>query len=385
MLEAAFDNGNSTIKMIIDTKEGSTSKQQKSVVSQILTVKKSSETDLKEAIANIFDNMVVHIASKAIKRVGLYAVGEKAYSTGNRVRNMNIKVGEKHNDDIPVITSLAMIAATAIQNSFNISGDLPSELDIELNYSTAIPAREYSADIAKELEKRFMDGPHIVNFYVNNNIVVVRINIEKCKVTKEGTPAVFAIIEGDKELLEDFNNRYEINWKNKDFAEKKLLLVDIGDGTTELIYVVNGKPKADLSTGFRAGVGHAASSAKDLFDEYTKVKINMNRQQFMSVVLDEKHHYHAEADEAMKQANYIQSQEIFEQIEESFLDRLQGDVDVIVVFGGGAAEFRESLFNDVAGFVDSVGSKVLWIPDEKAPTLNVDGLDILNKKVFFKK
>lgn len=383
----AADVGNSSTKAIIrplDDNAKPKALKQKTLISPSITVPPMVEEDLETSINNLTNNMIVHINSKALKRASTFAVGEKATSVGRVKRNMNIAIGDKHTNDIPVVMVLSLIASKAVQDHYSINKTLAKDIDVSVEYSTALPAREYDPSVARVYEQRLLEEVHIVDIYVNGTPVTVRVNFEKVKVAQEGVPAVYAIIEGGEKLLSEYHNKYGNKTANKDFEKKKLLLVDIGDGTTEFIYVASGKPINDLCDGKRFGVGHAADVAKNLFDEDVKVQITMTRQQFMQVVLDKEHHFHDAAVDAMNQANVEQAELILEQIQDMVLNTLSGNVDDIVVFGGGSAAFKEEMYQTLIEFTESVGARTLWIPEDKAPSLNAIGLDILNEKVFFK-
>lgn len=383
----AADVGNSSTKAIIrplDDNAKPKALKQKTLISPSITVPPMVEEDLETSINNLTNNMIVHINSKALKRASTFAVGEKATSVGRVKRNMNIAIGDKHTNDIPVVMVLSLIASKAVQDHYSINKTLAKDIDVSVEYSTALPAREYDPSVARVYEQRLLEEVHIVDIYVNGTPVTVRVNFEKVKVAQEGVPAVYAIIEGGEKLLSEYHNKYGNKTANKDFEKKKLLLVDIGDGTTEFIYVASGKPINDLCDGKRFGVGHAADVAKNLFDEDVKVQITMTRQQFMQVVLDKEHHFHEAAVDAMNQANVEQAELILEQIQDMVLNTLSGNVDDIVVFGGGSAAFKEDMYQTLIEFTESVGARTLWIPEDKAPSLNAIGLDILNEKVFFK-
>lgn len=383
----AADVGNSSTKAIIRPLEENAKPKalkQKTLISPNVTVPSMVEEELETSINNLTNNMIVHINSKALKRASTFAVGEKATSVGRVKRNMNIAIGDKHTNDIPVVMVLSLIASKAVQDYYSINKTLAKDIDVSVEYSTALPAREYNPSIARKYEQRLLEEVHIVDIYVNGTPVTVRINFEKVKVAQEGVPAVYAIIEGGENLLTEYHKQYVDNTVNKDFGNKKLLLVDIGDGTTEFIYVSSGKPVNDLCDGKRFGVGHAADVAKNLFDEEVKVQISMTRQQFMQVVLDKEHHFHDSAVQAMNQANVEQAELILEQVQDMVLNMLSGNVDDIVVFGGGSAAFKEDMYDTLIEFTKSVGARTLWIPEKTAPSLNAIGLDILNEKVFFK-
>ena len=376
------DMGNSSAKMVLVNSEGVKRKlYQPSLITPIPSLPSYVEENVSKAVQELHSNMIVHIVSPGLKRAGLYAVGEKSDSIGNST-NMNIRIGNKYEHAIPVVMPLATIATQAVQDAYESTKEIPTDLKISATYATAIPAREFTPEIAKALEKRFA-GTHLVTVFVSDQKTLVSIEFTKVKVTQEGVPAVYALAEGKEDLLKEYNEKYGVVMKNVGFRSRKLLFVDIGDGTTELIYIVNGRPVTDKCTGKRFGVGHAAAEAKKKFDSEMNLDIEMNRQHFMQAVRDSTHHYHNEAVDAIEFGNMQQSVKILEAITEMYATELQGNVDDIVVIGGGSSAFRSTLYEDLVDFTDSVRTRTLWVPEQYATTMNVDGLDILSDNVFF--
>lgn len=382
----AGDTGNSKFKGYFTFGDGVEHYvEEKSLTSKLLTKPVFTDQTLERAIENLMDNMIVDINSKSIRYGGLYAIGEKAAVSSGRVRNMNINTGSKHTDELPILTTLAIIATKAVQQDFRKNEQLARELTLNVDYSTAIPAREYTKKTAQSLENRYIDGEHNVVVYVSEDeYVSVKINFNRVKVTQEGNPASYAIFYGDQELLVDYQNDYNNAVTNEYFGNKKILHVDIGDGTTEFVYTDAGTPKADLSSGERYGVGHAAAQALRAYSEDIKVQINMNRQDFMDAVINVNHIQHDEAKNAMLMASIDQAQAITEKIEEMYIDILKGDVEVVCVFGGGSAQFKHVLKEMLLDLSQQLNFEVLWIPDLYSAKINAVGLKELNDRVFFK-
>lgn len=381
-IKTASDNGNSTIKETIRSEESKVTVIQPSLIKPLLTAPAFPETNEETAVANLHDNLIVNITSNALRIGGLYAVGKKAQKLGG-ARNMNIHVGKKHKDDLPVVASLAMIAARAVQIDYKAKGSLSNEIEVEVEYSSALPAIEYSVEAAKHLEERFKDGTHIVQVYAVKQPVTVRLTFSGCKVTQEGNPAVFAIVSGDEDLLIDYNKHYTKR-SNVDFQHEKILTIDIGDGTTELIYTVNGKPVVEYCRGLKNGVGHAADEANKLLEQTLDLELHMNRQDFMQAVLDNDNHFHADAQLSMTRATEIKSMDLLTEIQDVFQTVVKGDVTIFMVIGGGSATFRSALYDDLLEYANDNDVKMLWIPEKYAALINMLGLDFLNQKLFFK-
>lgn len=378
-LVVANDIGNSETKMIVND----TLIKQPSVVKRLLSKPNVMETNVEKNIANLLDELIVHVTSNAIKRSGLYFIGKRANMTADKVENMNIKLGNKSKHDIPVLMTLSMLAARSVQLAYQENQELPPSISVDVSMTTAIPASEYSADQARYLEGRFTSNDHVVIVYVGETPVTVTLHFQTVKVTQEGIPALYALLESENEILKNYNEHYKKQAVPKDFANKRILHVDIGDGTTEYIYTVGMNPVTDVCSGEKRGVGHATEEATQLLKEEVGGFLNLNRQQFMNIFRDPSHHLHDLAVRFMQEARYSQAQRILEDIQEKYSD-IAGNVDVIAVYGGGSIQFKEELYEELLDFANTVHCEVLWIPEKYAVDMNVNGLHVINEKILFK-
>lgn len=378
-LVVANDIGNSETKMIVND----TLIKQPSVVKRLLSKPNVMETNVEKNIANLLDELIVHVTSNAMKRSGLYFIGKRANMTADKVENMNIKLGNKSKHDIPVLMTLSMLAARSVQLAYQENQELPSSISVDVSMTTAIPASEYSADQARYLEGRFTSNDHVVIVYVGETPVTVTLHFQTVKVTQEGVPALYALLESENEILKNYNEHYQKQAVPKDFANKRILHVDIGDGTTEYIYTVGMNPVTDVCSGEKRGVGHATEEATQLLKEEVGGFLNLNRQQFMNIFRDPSHHLHDLAVRFMQEARYSQAQRILEDIQEKYSD-IAGNVDVIAVYGGGSIQFKEELYEELLDFANTVHCEVLWIPEKYAVDMNVNGLHVINQKILFK-
>ncbi|GAB6004480.1 ParM/StbA family protein [Geobacillus vulcani] len=378
-LVVANDIGNSETKMIVND----TLIKQPSVVKRLLSKPNVMETNVEKNIANLLDELIVHVTSNAIKRSGLYFIGKRANMTADKVENMNIKLGNKSKHDIPVLMTLSMLAARSVQLAYQENQELPPSISVDVSMTTAIPASEYSADQARYLEGRFTSNDHVVIVYVGETPVTVTLHFQTVKITQEGIPALYALLESENEILKNYNEHYKKQAVPKDFANKRILHVDIGDGTTEYIYTVGMNPVTDVCSGEKRGVGHATEEATQLLKEEVGGFLNLNRQQFMDIFRDPSHHLHDLAVRFMQEARYSQAQRILEDIQEKYSD-IAGNVDVIAVYGGGSIQFKEELYEELLDFANTVHCEVLWIPEKYAVDMNVNGLHVINEKILFK-
>jgi len=323
----------------------------------------------------------VHVTSKSISQNGLFAVGDIANVYGGD--GFNIKHHKKAERDITIIQPLAMIATTAVQNAYTQNNELPRVISIDLEYATAIPVVDYTKADAKALEER-LSGTHVLVVYVGEGLQVqVTINVTAAKVVQEGIPAFYALVEGNQSLFDTYNTRYDTKFTGHDFAKRKMLFVDVGDGTTELIAIVNGKPVVTKSDGVRLGVGHASEKALVAFKDKYKFNAELTRSTFMEKVLNKNDKWHNEARQELKLAVHEQEGKVFDAIVQTIENTLLSDVDDVVVFGGGTNVFA-NLEQQLVDYTKRYKMRVLWINGKESSLLNAIGLDELNNKVFFK-
>lgn len=377
------DIGNSETKTIVND----VLIKQPSVIKKLLQKPDITEVDEQTNVTNLLDELVVHVSSNAIRRDGLYFVGKRANLTADNVENINIKLGNKHKHDIPVVMTLAMLSARAIQLHYNDNQEVPSVLDLDIDMVSAIPASEYTKEKAEQLEGRFTKNDHIVTVYVGDKTVIVKPKFNFAKVTQEGVPALYALLEADKSIMKTFNEMYpDVEWNpKKDMKNTKILHIDIGDGTTEYIYTDGLNPVIDACSGERRGVGHATEEALKLLKDELGGFLNINRQQFISILRNKDNKLHESAQQFMVEARYLHSDLILEDVVEKYTTNAAGNVDIIAVYGGGSIQFKPELLEPLLDFAETVKCKVLWVPKEFAVDMNAKGMGILMKNVFAKR
>lgn len=382
-LVCGVDIGNAKTEVAFNENEELVLKRQPSVISQLLSKPESSDSDEESIIRTLFDNLAVHIFSPALKRDGIFFVGNKALNSQHAIKTLNITTGNKASRDIPVITSLSLIAGIGIQNYYNTNKSVPDTLTIDTKMVTAIPSSEYSKENAKKFEERFIND-HKVNVYIGAKTVLVTIKISNCKVTEEGKTAMLAFLNSSDDILKNYNETYKLNAKPIDFANAKSLHIDIGDGTSEFTYTKGANPVPNGSFGARVGVGHATNEAIKLYREELGGLIGeITRQHFISV-MNEKTPKSKVAREKMQQASFIQGEEIIEKIKEGFQVLTSSNAEYFFVHGGGSVVFKDDMYEDLLEFAKTVLARVVWIPEEFATSMNSRGTFYLSQVLYSK-
>ncbi|MGG3641473.1 ParM/StbA family protein [Bacillus gobiensis] len=377
---AGIDIGNAKTELAFESDKQLQLVRQPSVISYLPRTPESNDLPLDQVMKNLLDNLIVNISSPSIKRNGDYYVGKKAMQHDGIKTNMTINLGGKSTHDLPIITSLSLIAATTVKNHYENEGELPESLSINMKMATAIPSSEYNRQNAKTLEDRFKTK-HIVTLYVGEHQVLTSIKVTECKVTEEGRTAMLAFLNSHKDILDDFNEVYGESKNPSDFLKARTLHSDIGDGTSEFVVIEGANPVQGLSKGKRLGVGHASDLAITLLRDQLNISDKFTRQQLQEWLGKDNEKGNL-ARSLMQEATYGQALSILEEIQLSFQELASSDVDYIFIHGGGSITFKEDLQNELMSFAEHNHFKVVWIPEKYATTMNSRGTFQLAKMLF---
>ncbi|WP_368298889.1 hypothetical protein [Cytobacillus firmus] len=377
-----IDIGNAKTEMAFESEKQLQLVRQPSVISYLPRTPESNDLPLEQVMENLMDNLIVNISSPSIKRNGDYYIGKKAMQHDGIKTNMMISLGGKSTHDLPIITSLSLVAATSVKKHYDTEGELPESLSINLKMATAIPSSEYSRQNAKTLEDRFKNK-HILTLYIGEYQVLTSIKVVECKVTEEGRTSMLAFLNSDNEILQDFNEIYGENKKPSDFLKARTLHSDIGDGTSEFVVIEGASPVQGLSKGKRLGVGHASDLAISLLREQINISDKFTRQQLQEW-LGRENEKGQLARSLMKEATYGQALSILEEIQLAYQELASSDVDYAFVHGGGSITFKEDLQQELMSFAEHNHFKVVWIPEKFATTMNSRGTFYLAKMLFCK-
>jgi plasmid segregation protein ParM len=376
------DIGNSKTEISYRVGEEIVSVRQPSVITRLLRKPPTSDLSESTLVEDLLNNLSVQINSPALRTDGTFFVGKKAFSNSKNLKDMNIVLGNKVDQDVPIINTLSMIAAINVKKYYQEKKSLPSQLMVDVSKSTAIPSSEFTASVAKRLEDRLL-GTHLVALYIGEKTVMVAINIVKCKVTEEGKTSMLAFKNSSNEILRHYNATYQLNSTPKDFKNKKSLHIDIGDGTSEFTAMFGYNPIPDSSHGERLGVGHATNEAITLYREELKGVGKISRQSFMELLQEdtEKAEF---AREKLEEATILQSEAILEATQEAFVSLTESSSDFFFVHGGGSIVFKDDLYDLLVTFANSIKARVVWIPEEFATHLQSKGNLYLAEALFKK-
>lgn len=375
-----IDIGNAKTEVAYEKNDEQQLVRQPAVISYLPRTPEPNDQPLEQIMNNLMDNLIVNISSPAIKKNGDYYIGKKAMQHDGIKTNMMISLGGKSTHDLPIITSLSLVAAIKVKEYYEEKNELPESLSINLKMATAIPSSEYTKQNAKQLEERFKKK-HILTLYIGEYQVLTSIKVVECKVTEEGRTAMLAFLNSDNEILRVFNEIYKDNKLPSDFMNSRTLHADIGDGTSEFVVIEGASPVQGLSKGKRLGVGHASDLAISLLREQINISDKFTRQQLQEWIKRDNERGQL-ARNLMQEALYGQAQSILEEIKSAYQELASSDVDYAFVHGGGSITFKKDLHDELMDFAKNNHFKVVWIPDEFATTMNSRGTFHLAKMMF---
>lgn len=371
------DNGNSEHDIIIDGKLI----QQPNVNCAVDKLPWSEEQAPESFVKNLQDQLIVTIDSPAA-RPGMYYIGKFALESGELLENMQVGIDHKCDVDLPIINSLGHIAAAAVQKAYEEGKKVPTEpVEVQVDMATALPITQHTDDSSSKFERRFMEGPHHVTVHLGKQRIAVKIVFVYCKAIPEATPVTFALQkdsegnwrEGD--IFNEFVETYGLDKKfnGSYFKDKRILHIDIGDGSTEYPITEGNKFLRQFIHGSNHGAGYAIEEALDEFNKLIHLP-DSPRQFFSDVIKNPKHKYHARALKTLRRPLEGQSRQIMQNIRKQ-LTKSRNEIDVICVYGGGSILMKNILYPMLKELCDEREIQLLYVPSQYAVTMNAQGLD----------
>lgn len=337
-------------------------------------------------IENLMNQIDVTISSRSIQFNGDYYIGLKAIKSKYQPVSMDVELDTKYDSDLPIINTLGTLAAKAVQNYFKENKKIPSELDVTVDMLTALPVEQWNPKNADVFAKRFTGANesliHNVTVHINNVDVLVKIKFGQVKVAAEGVPALFALLfdqnlnNRNDEIFKHFNDDYGKEITGEYLKGKRISHIDIGDGTSDMPVTDGFNLDTHFVTGCNHGVGHAIEAAIQNFKEKHSTLKKLTRQKFSEYLKDENHQYHQDAVRFFQKTALVQSKFIFKHYQR-VLSAFDNEVDLIVVYGGGSIALKDSLYPLLEDLGEKLGKEILWVPEEYAPLMNVEGLQVL--------
>lgn len=342
---------------------------------------------------NFLNNMDVTVSSSSVTRQGRFLVGRAAVNSQLPLNYFDVNdYAGKSDDDLAVILTLSLIAGNTVKEAFKAGDSLTNTLKVNVTMATALPISEGKRDkVRNNYSQKYTGSTHTVTFHNFNDPITVSIKFDKTYVALEGETAQLMIKNATSALSSALLNDFKKNYP--DFSDIKadditnsnnVLGIDIGEGTTDLVSVINGKVNANASSSLPQGYGNLLQSAIDVLQEkQMNFENRAQLQEYLSSTVSPfaKQHQKRVQDIVNSQLDGF-AEQIIQAVSKAM--RLSSDkIELIFVYGGGSIPMvkgnvlRKKLSLKLRNFHGGEDIPVIWVPKNYAQVLNELGLDIV--------
>ncbi len=394
------DNGNSEHDLIIDGMLIT----QPNVFSKVSKMPDLSSLDDETFVENLMSNIISTVMTPSVNggAASSYFVGEYATKSGKLLHNIEVGAfNSKINSDVPVVNTLSVLAANAVQQAY---GDHPKldKIDLSVDMVTALPVTQHTPVSAREFFNKFMDDKHEVKIHLPSKTVTVVVTFNYVKVLPESICATFYLQALTKENAEgitskaakdeylsivdrffhDFNEKYNLNIDGDYFKGLKILHNSIGEGTTEIPLTNDISFDPNFIAGSNNGVGHAIN---EVISDFIRQKnlVKFSRQDYSAILRDYNHKHFDYAKDLVEESLEEQGEIIFRNTKHE-VGRANNDLDIIMVHGGGSILMKDYLLEKYYDFGEKTEIKIFYVNEEFAVVLEVLGMYAFLKSPIYK-
>ncbi|MDC2828969.1 ParM/StbA family protein [Limosilactobacillus mucosae] len=354
----------------------------------------SNADQKKKYFEDIYNHMDVSIESPAISEKKRILVGSSAVRSPLSLNRFDVNdLAGKSEDDLAVILTLSMIAAKKLKDAYENGEDL-SNLTTKVIMTTALPVNEGKQNNASNRYKqRYLNGPHKVTFHNFKEEVTVSISFDKVLVALEGETAQFYLINADQDLKKDLEKNFKDQYGEEISADdlihsRNVLGIDIGEGTTDIVSIVEGRANGLASQSLEMGYGNVLQEAlQELQNERINITDRSKLKDFLnsptnSLNKNRKKHVKDVVNEQLTPFvnNIVQTTS-------SVMRKSGVPVELIYVYGGGSipmdkeSNLREQLEKKLKAFSGAYEIPIIWVDSKHAQFMNERGLELILKSL----
>lgn len=353
-----------------------------------------SEKEKLSYLSDMINHMDITVSSSAVKTQGRFLLGTAAVKSSLPMRAFDVNdFTGKSDNDLSIILTLGMIAAQRVALAVENDEDLSEQLNAEVNMTTALPVSEGKKNgIVDSYINKYINSKHTVVFHNLKDPITVSLTFNKVYVALEGEVAQLYIQNSDIKLKglikKDFAKNYPELATEIEVTDlvkiKNLLGIDIGEGTTDLVVIKDGKANAVSSTSLPTGYGNALQDAIDVLQTQ-----NMNfeaRSQLQDYLSQDVSPLAKRMQNKVRQTVFEQLAPFADKIVEAASKTMRkagANVEVLYVYGGGSipmleqTELRQKLAQKMKDFSGGIDVPVIWIDKSYAQILNEKGLELV--------
>lgn len=353
-----------------------------------------SEKEKLSYLSDMINHMDITVSSSAVKTQGRFLLGNAAVKSSLPMRAFDVNdFTGKSDNDLSIILTLGLIAAQRVALAVENGEDLSEQLNAEVNMTTALPVSEGKKNgIVDSYINKYVNSKHTVVFHNLKDPITVSLTFNKVYVALEGEVAQLYIQNSDIKLKglikKDFAKNYPELATEIEVTDlvkiRNLLGIDIGEGTTDLVVIKDGKANAISSTSLPNGYGNALQDAIDVLQTQ-----NMNfeaRSQLQDYLSQDVSPLAKRMQNKVRQTVFEQLAPFADKIVEAASKTMRkagANVEVLYVYGGGSipmleqTELRQKLAQKMKDFSGGIDVPVIWIDKSYAQILNEKGLELV--------
>ena len=353
-----------------------------------------SEKEKLSYLSDMINHMDITVSSSAVKTQGRFLLGTAAVKSSLPMRAFDVNdFTGKSDNDLSIILTLGMIASQRVASAVENGEDLSEQLNAEVNMTSALPVSEGKKNgIVDSYINKYVNSKHTVVFHNLKDPITVSLTFNKVYVALEGEVAQLYIQNSDIKLKglikKDFAKNYPELATEIEVTDlvkiRNLLGIDIGEGTTDLVVIKDGKANAVSSTSLPNGYGNALQDAIDVLQTQ-----NMNfeaRSQLQDYLSQDVSPLAKRMQNKVRQTVFEQLAPFADKIVEAASKTMRkagANVEVLYVYGGGSipmleqTELRQKLAQKMKDFSGGIDVPVIWIDKSYAQILNEKGLELV--------
>lgn len=351
----------------------------------------SSDADRDYYFEHFSDHMDVTISSPSVTTQGRFLVGRAASESPLPLSAFDVSdFSGKSEEDLSLILTLSMIASKRVKEAYQNGEDLTETLKANVVMATALPVNEIKRNnIANTYKERYLKGVHGVTFHNFGTPINVSLTFKQVYVMPEGETAQFYIANSTdskfkKSIEKDFKEHYP---EMKDVSVEDLTTsgnvvgIDIGEGTTDIVVLVDGKADGLSSNSLEVGYGNVLQEAIEAlqmqrfnFSERAKL------QEFLAKPATGLNKARKQKVESIVQYQFTPFVNSITSATSAVMRKANSSTEVVFVYGGGSipmkeqSDLRQRLSEKMKAFSGGFDIPVVWIDKEYAQLMNLNGL-----------
>ena len=351
----------------------------------------ASDTDRDYYFEHFLEHMDVTVSSPSVTTQGRFLVGRSASESPLPLSAFDVSdFSGKSEEDLSLILTLSMIAAKRVKEAYQNGEDLTETLKANVVMATALPVNEIKRNnISNTYKERYLKGAHGVTFHNFGTPINVSLTFKNVYVMPEGETAQFYIAQSTdskfkKSIEKDFKEHYP---EMEDVSVEDLTTsgnvvgIDIGEGTTDIVVLVDGKADGLSSNSLEVGYGNVLQEAIEAlqmqrfnFSERAKL------QEFLAKPATGLNKARKQKVESIVQYQFTPFVNSITNATSAVMRKANSSTEVVFVYGGGSipmkeqSDLRQRLSEKMKAFSGGFDIPVVWIDKEYAQLMNLNGL-----------